>query len=135
MVAQAFEETFGIKVLEGTENRIVFIGMDQKRDELLYSNVKGKNPFKDKRVREALSIAGAMSPCVLWMDEIEKGIAGDSGGTAVEVYPENQVLVPGRGAAGGAPSPGGCTIPTGRASRTATDGRHSTGTAPSYPNG
>jgi peptide/nickel transport system substrate-binding protein len=47
-------QTSGIKVLEGTENRIVFIGMDQKRDELLYSNVKGKNPFKDKRVRQAL---------------------------------------------------------------------------------
>jgi peptide/nickel transport system substrate-binding protein len=43
-----------IKVLEGTENRIVFIGMDQNRDELLYSSVKGKNPFKDKRVRQAL---------------------------------------------------------------------------------
>ena len=43
-----------IKVLEGTENRIVFIGMDQHRDELLYSNVKSKNPFKDKRVRQAL---------------------------------------------------------------------------------
>ena len=41
-------------MLEGTENRIVFIGMDQARDELLYSNVKGKNPFKDKRVRQAL---------------------------------------------------------------------------------
>jgi peptide/nickel transport system substrate-binding protein len=27
--------------------------MDQKRDQLLYSNVKGKNPFKDKRVRQA----------------------------------------------------------------------------------
>src|SRR5438105_247057 len=27
--------------------------MDQVRDELLYSNVKGKNPFKDVRVREA----------------------------------------------------------------------------------
>jgi peptide/nickel transport system substrate-binding protein len=27
--------------------------MDQKRDELLYSNVKGKNPFKDVRVRKA----------------------------------------------------------------------------------
>ncbi len=27
--------------------------MDQKRDELLYSNIKGKNPFKDKRVRQA----------------------------------------------------------------------------------
>ena len=32
----------------------MFIGMDQARDELLYSNVKGKNPFKDKRVRQAL---------------------------------------------------------------------------------
>ena len=27
--------------------------MDQRRDELLYSNVKGKNPFKDERVRRA----------------------------------------------------------------------------------
>ncbi len=48
------KQTPGVKVLEGSENRIVFIGMDQKRDELLYSNVKGKNPFKDKRVRQAL---------------------------------------------------------------------------------
>ena len=43
-----------IKIIEGRENRIVFIGMDQARDELLYSNIKGKNPFKDKRVRMAL---------------------------------------------------------------------------------
>jgi peptide/nickel transport system substrate-binding protein len=43
-----------VKVVEGTENRIVFIGMDQKRDELVYSSVKGRNPFKDKRVRQAL---------------------------------------------------------------------------------
>ena len=50
-------QTPNIKVLEGVENRIVFIGMDQNRDELLYSNVKGKNPFKDKRVREALYLA------------------------------------------------------------------------------
>jgi len=28
--------------------------MDQFRDELQYSNVKGKNPFKDRRVRQAL---------------------------------------------------------------------------------
>jgi peptide/nickel transport system substrate-binding protein len=27
--------------------------MDQKRDELQFSSVKGKNPFKDKRVRQA----------------------------------------------------------------------------------
>jgi peptide/nickel transport system substrate-binding protein len=43
-----------IKLYEGVENRIIFVGMDQARDELLYSNVKGKNPFKDKRVRLAM---------------------------------------------------------------------------------
>lgn len=41
------------KVLQGPELRTIFLGMDQKRDELLHSNVKGKNPFKDKRVRQA----------------------------------------------------------------------------------
>jgi peptide/nickel transport system substrate-binding protein len=46
--------TAGVKIIDGPENRIVFIGMDQLRDELLYSSVKGKNPFKDARVRRAL---------------------------------------------------------------------------------
>jgi len=46
--------TSGVKVIDGPENRIVFIGMDQQRDELLYGSVKGKNPFKDVRVRRAL---------------------------------------------------------------------------------
>ena len=41
------------RVLAGPELRTIFLGMDQKRDELLYSSVKGKNPFKDKRVRQA----------------------------------------------------------------------------------
>ncbi len=86
----------GIKVLEGVENRVVFIGMDQQRDELLYSNVKGKNPFKDKRVRQALYQAididtlrsatmrglsqptGAMLPAPLpWIVEPEKRFAFD----------------------------------------------------------
>ncbi|WP_158668818.1 ABC transporter substrate-binding protein [Bradyrhizobium guangdongense] len=40
-------------VLTGPELRTIFLGMDQSRDELLYSSVKGKNPFKDVRVREA----------------------------------------------------------------------------------
>ncbi len=44
----------GIQVIDGPENRVLFIGMDQSRDELLYSSVKGKNPFKDVRVRKAL---------------------------------------------------------------------------------
>jgi peptide/nickel transport system substrate-binding protein len=42
-----------LTVLQGPELRTIFLGMDQKRDELLFSNVKGKNPFKDKRVRQA----------------------------------------------------------------------------------
>ena len=41
------------KALTGPELRTIFLGMDQSRDELLYSSVKGKNPFKDKRVRQA----------------------------------------------------------------------------------
>jgi peptide/nickel transport system substrate-binding protein len=46
--------TPGVKVIDGMENRAIFIGMDQARDELLYSSVKGKNPFKDVRVRRAM---------------------------------------------------------------------------------
>ncbi|MEW5879126.1 MAG: ABC transporter substrate-binding protein [Pseudomonadota bacterium] len=42
------------KVVRGQENRVVFFGFDQHRDELLYSNVKGRNPFKDVRVRQAV---------------------------------------------------------------------------------
>jgi peptide/nickel transport system substrate-binding protein len=42
-----------LKVMQGPELRTIFLGMDQKRDELLFSSVKGKNPFKDKRVRQA----------------------------------------------------------------------------------
>jgi peptide/nickel transport system substrate-binding protein len=50
------------RALTGPELRTIFLGMDQKRDELLFSSVKGKNPFKDKRVRQAfyqaIDIAG-----------------------------------------------------------------------------
>lgn len=43
----------GTVALTGPELRTIFLGMDQTRDELLYSDVKGKNPFKDERVRKA----------------------------------------------------------------------------------
>jgi len=46
-----------LKVLEGAENRTIFIGLDQFSPELKYSDVKGKNPFKDIRVRKALNLA------------------------------------------------------------------------------
>jgi peptide/nickel transport system substrate-binding protein len=41
-------------VLQGNELRTIFLNMDQKRDELLESNIKGKNPLKDVRVRKAI---------------------------------------------------------------------------------
>jgi SpoVK/Ycf46/Vps4 family AAA+-type ATPase len=43
----------------------------------LYQKYHGET---EKNIREALAVANAMQPCVLWMDEIEKGIAGDKGG-------------------------------------------------------
>ena len=46
-----------LKVLDGHEVRTIFIGLDQHNDELKYSNVKGKNPLKDVRVRRALNMA------------------------------------------------------------------------------
>jgi peptide/nickel transport system substrate-binding protein len=46
-----------LKILDGAENRTIFIGMDQFSNELKYSDVKGKNPFKDVRVRKALNLA------------------------------------------------------------------------------
>lgn len=35
----------------------------------------------EHKMEEALKLAEAMSPCILWIDEIEKGIAGASGGS------------------------------------------------------
>jgi peptide/nickel transport system substrate-binding protein len=42
-----------VTALIGPELRTIFLNMDSFRDELLYSSVKGKNPFKDARVRKA----------------------------------------------------------------------------------
>ncbi len=42
-----------LQVVQGPELRTIYLGFDQFRDQLLYSDVVGKNPFKDHRVREA----------------------------------------------------------------------------------
>ena len=47
----------GIRLITGPELRTIFLGMDQWRDELLRSNIKGKNPLKDQRVRMAFALA------------------------------------------------------------------------------
>jgi peptide/nickel transport system substrate-binding protein len=46
-----------LTVEEKPELRTVFMGFDQTRNELLKSDVKGKNPFKDVRVRKAFNMA------------------------------------------------------------------------------
>ena len=43
-----------IRLLTGPESRVIYLGLDQFRDELPDSGVMGRNPLKDRRVREAL---------------------------------------------------------------------------------
>ena len=45
-----------LKVIEGAEVRTIFFAPDVGSPELKHSNVKGKNPFADKRVRQAMSM-------------------------------------------------------------------------------
>ena len=44
---------------------------------VLYNKFHGET---ERNLRQALKQAEAMAPCVLWIDEIEKGLASDSGG-------------------------------------------------------
>jgi peptide/nickel transport system substrate-binding protein len=89
-----------LKVIEGHEVRTIFIGLDQHNNELQYSDVKGKNPFKDVRVRRALNMAvdreaikrvtmrGLSIPAALmiapgvhgYSEELDKVAAADPGG-------------------------------------------------------
>src|SRR5690606_16831038 len=48
------KRTPGLKVLKTPQNRSIFFGLNVGADELASSNVKGKNPLADKRVREAM---------------------------------------------------------------------------------
>jgi peptide/nickel transport system substrate-binding protein len=50
-------KTSGVRLIQAPELRTIYIAMDQWRDELLFSSVKGKNPLKDVRVRRALALA------------------------------------------------------------------------------
>jgi len=45
-----------VRIIQGPELRTIYLAMDQARDELLFSSVKGKNPFKDVRVRRAMAL-------------------------------------------------------------------------------
>lgn len=46
--------TPNMRIIQGPELRTIFLGMDQSRAELLKSDVRGRNPFQDVRVRRAM---------------------------------------------------------------------------------
>jgi peptide/nickel transport system substrate-binding protein len=50
------EQTDGIRVNRGPENRTIFLGMNVGDDNLTYGTAEG-NPFKDVRVRHAINMA------------------------------------------------------------------------------
>jgi peptide/nickel transport system substrate-binding protein len=54
---ERLEKTPGIRVNFGPENRTIFFGMDVSSPELKSSDVKGRNPFADRRVRQAMNMA------------------------------------------------------------------------------
>jgi len=52
--AQRLRTSPGTQIVAGHEARAVFLGLDLKRDELLHSSVRGANPLRDIRVRQAM---------------------------------------------------------------------------------
>jgi peptide/nickel transport system substrate-binding protein len=51
------KQTEGLKILQTPELRTIFLGFNFTRDELQSSDIKGKNPLRDVRVREAIGLA------------------------------------------------------------------------------
>ncbi len=51
------QQTPGLKVHQKADLRTMFFGLDVISNELRDSDVKGRNPFKDKRVRQAVQMA------------------------------------------------------------------------------
>ena len=85
------------KVVSGPEHRVIYLSFDVARDELRYASVKGRNPFKDRRVREAFALAidrdalqkkvlrgAALSTATL----VPKGVDGHSANAAAYSPPD-----------------------------------------------
>jgi len=51
------KQTEGLKLLETPELRTIFLSFNLARDELPSSDIKGKNPFRDVKVRQAVGLA------------------------------------------------------------------------------
>lgn len=51
------ENAENLAVRTGPQNRTIFFGMQQGKDDLETDNIEGKNPFADVRVRQAMNMA------------------------------------------------------------------------------
>ena len=51
------KQTEGLKLLQTPELRTIYLGFNQTRNELASSDIKGKNPFHDVKVRQAVALA------------------------------------------------------------------------------
>jgi len=74
---QAAGKVAGVKLNIGAENRAIFFGLNVGAGELPSSDVKGRNPFADLRVRQAVSIAidrGAIQRTVMRGQSLPTGI-------------------------------------------------------------
>jgi peptide/nickel transport system substrate-binding protein len=58
----AIRSSSNLKLVYRPKLLIAFFGLDQRSAELRSSNIKGRNPFKDKRVREAVARAIDVAP-------------------------------------------------------------------------
>ena len=54
---ERLKKAANLRITEGPENRSIFFGFDVGSKELASSDVKGKNPFADVRVRQAANMA------------------------------------------------------------------------------
>ncbi len=72
----------GLKVLEGAEMRVQYLAFDVASPELRYSNVKGRNPFRDLRVRQAVAYAIDTSAIIT---KVMRGLARPTGSIISEL--------------------------------------------------
>lgn len=67
-----------LKVIKAPQNRVIFFGLNQGDADLENDNVDGKNPFADKRVRQAMNMAinrDAIQKVVMRGQSIPAGVA------------------------------------------------------------
>ncbi|MCG8338589.1 MAG: ABC transporter substrate-binding protein [Proteobacteria bacterium] len=68
----------GLKVEKAPQNRVIFFGLNQGDADLKSDNISGKNPFADRRVRQAMNMAinrTAIQKIVMRDQSIPAGVA------------------------------------------------------------